>query len=61
MTGMIGEYRCAVCGEVNETVVDESAGAEQRYTEDCQVCCRPNLLSLHVGDDVVEIDSIFDE
>jgi len=28
----------------NETSVDESAGRRQRYVEDCQVCCKPNLL-----------------
>jgi len=25
-------------------MVDESAGNRQRYVEDCQVCCKPNLL-----------------
>jgi hypothetical protein len=24
--------------------VDESAGSRQRYIEDCQVCCKPNVL-----------------
>jgi Cysteine-rich CPXCG len=28
----------------NLTSVDESAGREQSYVEDCQVCCKPNLL-----------------
>lgn len=37
-------FSCAFCGEPNLTTVDPSAGARQRYTEDCQVCCRPNLL-----------------
>jgi len=37
-------YACAGCGEWNETSVDESAGSRQRYVEDCQVCCKPNLL-----------------
>jgi hypothetical protein len=27
-------------------VVDESAGGRQHYVEDCQVCCKPNLLSV---------------
>ncbi|MDJ0958378.1 MAG: CPXCG motif-containing cysteine-rich protein [Arenicellales bacterium] len=31
---------CPYCGERFETVLDLSAG-EQRYIEDCQVCCRP--------------------
>jgi len=37
-------YVCAGCGEWNETTVDESAGNRQRYIEDCQVCCKPNVL-----------------
>ncbi len=41
---MVSGYTCAGCGEWNETTVDESAGRRQRYVEDCQVCCKPNLL-----------------
>lgn len=41
---MVSGYVCAGCGEWNETTVDESAGIRQRYVEDCQVCCKPNLL-----------------
>ena len=37
-------FQCAGCGEWNDTSVDESAGARQSYVEDCQVCCRPNML-----------------
>ena len=39
-------FQCAGCGEWNETVVDESAGKRQQYVEDCQVCCKPNVLSI---------------
>ena len=42
------DYTCAVCFEVNSTFVDPSAGTDQSYTEDCQVCCRPNVLYVHV-------------
>ena len=41
---MIAGFQCAGCGEWNETTVDSSAGRQQRYVEDCQVCCKPNLL-----------------
>jgi len=37
-------FQCAGCGEWNLTAVDESAGRRQNYVEDCQVCCKPNLL-----------------
>ena len=26
--------------------MDESAGSRQRYVEDCQVCCKPNVLRI---------------
>jgi hypothetical protein len=39
-------YQCAGCGEWNETTVDESAGNRQQYVEDCQVCCKPNVLDV---------------
>ncbi|MFZ0900513.1 MAG: CPXCG motif-containing cysteine-rich protein [Candidatus Sulfotelmatobacter sp.] len=37
-------FQCAGCGEWNITSVDESVGSRQNYIEDCQVCCRPNVL-----------------
>jgi hypothetical protein len=37
-------FQCAGCGEWNSTAVDESAGRRQSYIEDCQVCCKPNVL-----------------
>ncbi len=37
-------FQCAGCGEWNVTTVDESAGRRQNYIEDCQVCCKPNML-----------------
>ncbi len=45
-------FQCAGCGEWNLTAVDESAGRRQSYIEDCQVCCKANLL--HVEYDVGE-------
>ncbi len=48
------EYTCAFCGELNATFVDLTAGTEQSYVEDCQVCCRPNLLSVWIDRDSLE-------
>jgi cysteine-rich CPXCG protein len=45
-------FQCAGCGEWNQTTVDESAGRNQSYVEDCQVCCKPNVL--HVQYDTGE-------
>ena len=39
-------FQCAGCGQWNEMVVDASNGMRQSYVEDCQVCCKPNLLRI---------------
>lgn len=49
------EYLCAFCGEINLTFVDISAGMQQSYIEDCQICCRPNQLYLRVDEDTLEV------
>ena len=49
------EYNCAFCGESNTTFVDMSAGNYQSYIEDCQVCCRPNILYLEIDENTLEI------
>ena len=53
------EYGCAYCGETNLTFVDFSAGSNQSYVEDCQVCCQPNILSIcwDEGEEVYCVDS----
>ena len=44
-------YTCAFCGEENEVFVDPGGGRRQIFTEDCAVCCRPNVLTLTLDDD----------
>jgi hypothetical protein len=39
-------FQCAGCGDWNQTTVDESAARRQSYVEDCQVCCKPNVLDV---------------
>jgi hypothetical protein len=46
LTIMTAGFQCAGCGEWNETDVDSSAGMRQQYVEDCQVCCKPNVLQV---------------
>lgn len=38
-------YQCPYCGEEGEAVLDLSGG-DQRYIEDCAVCCRPIVFDL---------------
>ena len=39
---------CPYCGEPNEVFVDQSAGNQQEYYEDCQICCRPWLVQIRI-------------
>ncbi len=50
------DYQCGYCGEYSTTFVDLSAGAEQSYIEDCQVCCRPNTLQVSVDQESLVIE-----
>ncbi|HEX6467013.1 MAG TPA: CPXCG motif-containing cysteine-rich protein [Terriglobales bacterium] len=52
-------FQCAGCGEWNQVLVDPSNGRRQMYVEDCQVCCRPNVLSIsyNLSEDDWEIGS----
>ena len=54
-------YRCASCGEENEIVIDPSGGAHQSYTEDCTVCCRPNLLTIIIDRNSLLVSVKFEE
>ncbi len=49
------EYYCAFCGEPSVTFIDLSAGSTQSYVEDCQVCCRPNILYISLDEDTLEV------
>ncbi|NIM69861.1 MAG: CPXCG motif-containing cysteine-rich protein [Xanthomonadales bacterium] len=40
---------CPYCGEPLELLIDCSV-AEQRYIEDCQVCCRPMQVHCEAAD-----------
>ncbi|MEO6263894.1 MAG: CPXCG motif-containing cysteine-rich protein [Luteimonas sp.] len=44
------DIQCPYCGESIEIFIDDSAG-DQRYIEDCQVCCRPITIAVMLDDD----------
>jgi hypothetical protein len=56
------EYACAYCGEINETCIDPSSGSKQSYVEDCRICCRPNVLSVHIDSDTgaISIEAVIE-
>jgi len=52
-------YDCAFCGVENDGFADPSGGRHQTLTEDCTVCCRPNLITFRWNDDGdVQVEAI---
>lgn len=41
---------CPYCGEAISVLIDDSL-SEQSYVEDCQVCCRPIVVTVSVDMD----------
>ena len=54
------QIQCPYCGESIEVIVDPSVD-EQRYIEDCSVCCRPIEMDVVVYDDNITIDAKRDD
>ena len=54
MTEISATYVCSFCLQENEILVDVTAGNHQTFTEDCSVCCCPNVL--HIALDPVTGD-----
>jgi predicted RNA-binding Zn-ribbon protein involved in translation (DUF1610 family) len=44
-------YTCPTCGESIVIPIDRSQGEEQRYVEDCPVCCNPNVIQVELFGD----------
>lgn len=44
---------CPYCGEIITLLIDTSV-TEQRYVEDCEVCCRPMVITA-----TVDMDGVF--
>lgn len=48
---------CPYCGEPIELLVDvlptDGPAGDQRYIEDCQVCCRPMTVAVTIDEDGV--------
>jgi hypothetical protein len=53
-------FICAYCGEENDLFVDPEGGAHQVLTEDCMVCCRPNVLTIRIEEKNIFIDSEYE-
>jgi hypothetical protein len=45
------EVWCPSCGEPLTLWVDVTGGSQQRYVEDCAVCCRPMTVLVRLDED----------
>ena len=50
------DFNCAYCGEINTTFIDLSAGSQQSYVEDCQICCQPNVLFIYINEETLDLE-----
>ena len=51
-------YDCAFCGAENDVFADSTGGRRQMFTEDCTMCCRPNLITLRWDNDEVQVEVV---
>ncbi len=49
-------YMCAYCFQMNAITVDSTGGQRQEYIEDCQVCCKPNNLTIALSEDLLSAE-----
>jgi hypothetical protein len=50
-------FLCPYCGEPNELLVDVSGGRHQEFVVDCEVCCAPIVVRLHIqGEEIISLD-----
>ncbi len=48
-------FACPYCGERISMLIDHSV-PQQTYIEDCEVCCRPIVVTATVADDGARVD-----
>ena len=48
---------CPNCGELITIVIDASI-SEQKYTEDCFVCCKPIVIKINFDSDFQKVTCI---
>jgi hypothetical protein len=56
-------YWCAFCSEENQVFIDGSGARVQRFTEDCEICCRPNFLTITIefnGEIIVDVEQEYE-
>ncbi len=51
---------CPYCGETIQLLIDCSVN-EQRYIEDCEVCCQPMTIKVEIDENNGVFVQVFDE
>ncbi|MBI3006225.1 MAG: CPXCG motif-containing cysteine-rich protein [Ignavibacteriales bacterium] len=51
MTELSATFVCAHCLQENEILIDVTEGSKQTLTEDCTICCCPNVLHIFVDEE----------
>ena len=48
-------FTCPYCGETNTLAVDNSAGSRQKFVVDCEICCAPIVVIVHlqIGEEII--------
>jgi hypothetical protein len=46
-----GMITCPFCSEQIEVDLDPSEASSQQFVYDCEVCCRPIMISLQYGEE----------
>ncbi len=49
------EIECPYCGESTDVEIDNSVLNEQRYIEDCQVCCQPMSIAVTLHEGIAQV------
>jgi len=49
-------FDCPYCGTLNETSLDCSQGSRQEWVTDCEICCRPIIVTFSLENgEIVEL------
>ena len=51
------EFSCPYCGAGNSLEVDFTGGRRQKFVVDCEACCSPIVILLHLaGQEIIGLD-----
>ena len=52
------DFLCPYCGQTNPLSIDLTGGSHQRFVVDCEVCCAPIAVIVHIrGGAIISVDT----